>query len=289
MCRLQTEQAWGVEAVGGASLRVGAPHGWRLRAWRSGGLPEAVGGGGSPRLETEGLGVGGHPLSMHPLGPVYAGGPTRRQVSSTRVQGVWTGRALPTITAQRQSPQTGLLLRSMGPGSCDGGCMAQGTLVGRRPLCRNFQLKSPPGPPSRLSPHLLTAPQPHRTSSFPPLSSRQNPLDSCRLHLSPLPGLPETLPDPPVRSPLPWHSTHPWRQPPWCLWPPDPKRQDGSCLFVYRHTHTLGNPCKHTLSTWTWERDLIHGMPCLPLCSLWWRGAVLPQLRMLCLDVGHMG
>ena len=275
--------------MGGASLRVGAPHGWRLRAWRSGGLPEAVGGGGSPRLETEGLGVGGHPLSMHPLGPVYAGGPTRRQVSSTRVQGVWTGRALPTTTAQRQSPQTGLLLRSMGPGSCDGGCMAQGTLVGRRPLCRNFQLKSPPGPPSRLSPHLLTAPQPRRTSSFPPLPSRQNPLDSCRLRLSPLPGLPETLPDPPVRPPLPWHSTHPWRQPPWCLWPPDPKRQDGSCLFVHRHTHTLGNPCKHTLSTWTWERDLIHGMPCLPLCSLWWRGAVLPQLRMLCLDLGHMG
>lgn len=40
-----------MEAVGGASPRVGAPRGWRLRAWRSGGLPEAVGGGGSPRLQ----------------------------------------------------------------------------------------------------------------------------------------------------------------------------------------------------------------------------------------------
>lgn len=117
-----------------------------------GGLPE---GGGSPRPETAGLGVGGHPLSMHPLGPVYAGGPTRRQVSSTRVQGVWTGRALPTITPQRQSPQTGLLLRSVRPGSCDGGCMAQGTLVGRQPLCRNFQLKSPPAPLHELFPASL--------------------------------------------------------------------------------------------------------------------------------------
>ena len=128
------------EAAGVGAPRGGASRGWRLWTWRYGGLPEAGGGGASLRLKApQGRGcVPGGGWASSVCAPSWAcvcRGPVRRQVSSTRVQGAWTGRALPTIAAQRQSPQTGLLLRSVGPGSCDGGRTAQGALVGRRPLC----------------------------------------------------------------------------------------------------------------------------------------------------------
>lgn len=94
-----------------------------------------MGGGGLPEAGGCGPGGGWAPSICAPSWAFVCQGPMRRQVSSTRVQGAWMGRALPTIAAQWQSPQTGLLLRSVDPGSCDGGRMAPGALVGRWPLC----------------------------------------------------------------------------------------------------------------------------------------------------------